>query len=637
MEIKLKTISVKNFKKYADETFNFDEKDSLISGKNGYGKSTVWNAYLWCLLNKDIDGKVDGSSIRTVGMPVEVIPEVNVVLTVDGVETTFTRKLEPTFTGRGEARAYKGDTSTLYIDGLPKNATEFNAYLNSLFPTDPLIWLDILSFCEDSKIKPEVRRDMLVTCFGNVSDEDVKAMNFEYDALFAAKGKLSVDDFKIKEKEVEKICTAELGRGKTAGTIQSRIDEATKAITDPTLSVATQELRIAGIEAQIQSVSSGDNGKVKARLSELRKEQSEIAERIGKFIAETKNDLIKKANNDVTVAQTNSVALANEIQSIETKRKTVREKLEEYGISLSSCKLKLDSLITEEFKIVDTCPTCGQKIPQAQIDEAIENFNEQKSEKMAKLEEDIKTIEDYIAKDNAELKALEDKLEPLKADKAKAEAECDAMRDKQAEVYALVIEPTPELKAESKRVQAEIDEVTSQLQGTGSSEKLAELTAELKEAQSLLEQAKQNEKQRERIAELQEQQRKVSEELSTAQRMIALCDQFIVDRAMLIEKNINEHFNGVTFKLFDFFKNGEIKNSCIAYMDGKPYRLLSFSQKILASVAIINGLSEHYGFYAPIFVDNCSELDNESLDKLATKSQKIIIKVSNDAFAITSL
>ena len=69
MNITLEKIEVKNFKKYAEATFDFSNKDTIISGKNGFGKSTVLNAFLWCLLGKDADGKtqlahtLNGSSL----------------------------------------------------------------------------------------------------------------------------------------------------------------------------------------------------------------------------------------------------------------------------------------------------------------------------------------------------------------------------------------------------------------------------------------------------------------------------------------------------------------------------------------------------------------------------------------------
>ena len=71
--------------------------------------------------------------------------------------------------------------------------------------------------------------------------------------------------------------------------------------------------------------------------------------------------------------------------------------------------------------------------------------------------------------------------------------------------------------------------------------------------------------------------------------------------------------------------NGGISQTCETIVEGVPYSTgLNAGCQTMAGIDIINKLSEHYGFYAPIFVDN-----SESVTRiLPSKSQTIKLIVS---------
>uniref|UniRef100_A0A6M3ISV7 Putative ATPase domain containing protein n=1 Tax=viral metagenome TaxID=1070528 RepID=A0A6M3ISV7_9ZZZZ len=59
MEIKLKRLTLENFKGVKQFTLEPKGKDATIRGDNGTGKSTLMDAFLWLLFNKDSQGKAD--------------------------------------------------------------------------------------------------------------------------------------------------------------------------------------------------------------------------------------------------------------------------------------------------------------------------------------------------------------------------------------------------------------------------------------------------------------------------------------------------------------------------------------------------------------------------------------------------
>ena len=641
MNITIKEISMENFKSYADKTFSFDDGLNVISGRNASGKTTIKNAFLWCLLGQDEDAKKDGGGIRTVGAPIESSPSVIVTLNVDGVDTTFARKLEATFTGKGENRVYKADSTACSIDSIPVTVSEFSARLKEIFPIDPAIWIDLYAFCDDKRISADERREILVSNFSTVTDEEVLSANEPYfaelrDAILT-KG---VDVVKAQNKEIEKNCTAALGRGKTVGTLQARIDEAQKAI-------------VGGIDAKKEAE---ECARINAEISNLLNAADEAAEKELK-------DKIKGINDEIDAISAAENAKIDEVYSRQLKawrdqQKSVKDQLSEaatrrkkvdyeYGSKAldydNSCNDLLVAendlmvLLADDYKPTTVCPTCGQKIPKKMLDEAAANYYEQRALKQEKVEARIQELKSNIASLETSINETREELDKL-----------DETISKLEKIMSEQFSDPPTRPLPSEETTDKIDELLARREELVMSqaksdekyrrEKADALTAELKQHQSNLATASLNGKQMARIKELQAEQGRINAMLLDAQRMIALCDEFTLAKASLIEDEIASHFNGLRFVLFDRYKNGEIKNACKIFVGDREYRILSFSQKILASASIIDGLSDHFNFYAPLMIDNASEIDTDSMYALSnTNRQTILIKVDDNPLTVYSI
>jgi len=79
------------------------------------------------------------------------------------------------------------------------------------------------------------------------------------------------------------------------------------------------------------------------------------------------------------------------------------------------------------------------------------------------------------------------------------------------------------------------------------------------------------------------------------------------------------------FKLFDVQVNGGINECCETVFDGVPYSDLNNAARINIGLDIINTLSEHFNFSAPIFVDN-----RESVTKLTDVDAQVISLVVSE-------
>ena len=88
--IKLKTISILNFKGIRKQEIDFNtEGITTISGRNATGKSTIRDAFLWLMFDKNSAGEKD-FGIKTndaEGNPIPQLPhEVSAILLVNGEE-----------------------------------------------------------------------------------------------------------------------------------------------------------------------------------------------------------------------------------------------------------------------------------------------------------------------------------------------------------------------------------------------------------------------------------------------------------------------------------------------------------------------------------------------------------------------
>ena len=129
MKIKLLSLELKNFKGEKDRLVNFGDFTE-IEGKNGTGKSTIFDAFCWVLFGKDsTDRKV--FSVQPYDESNNIIHHLDTIVTatleIDGVIKTFKRTLKEKWQKqRGAAEQELKGTETLYeIDDIPVKQKDY--------------------------------------------------------------------------------------------------------------------------------------------------------------------------------------------------------------------------------------------------------------------------------------------------------------------------------------------------------------------------------------------------------------------------------------------------------------------------------------------------------------------------------
>jgi chromosome segregation ATPase len=295
---------------------------------------------------------------------------------------------------------------------------------------------------------------------------------------------------------------------------------------------------------------------------------------------------------------------------------------------------------SEEIDVEDKCPTCGQKLPEDEIEDAVkkakldksqrlENINQngvQKKQKVEKLKTEVAELEEEIESTKEQLPGLkkvkDDLFDELSELRKKAEAYQDSFQYKkklkERENVKESIKELQENKADSK---------------TKIKENIREVESEIDDLQTELNKFDQKKKAAERIEELSAQEKELAGKYEEFEHQLHLMEEFNRAKVDLVENKINDHFELAEFKLFEELVNGGLKDTCETLYKGVPYSSgLNNGAQINVGLDIINTLSEHYGFKAPVFVDNAESV-TELLD-IDSQMIKLIVSPGDDELRV---
>lgn len=626
--VRLKALKLRNFKGIKELDVDFNLLDTNIYGKNGTGKTTISDSFMWLLFNKDSSGASDfdvktkdshGEYLHYLEHSVEGIFEVN------GSELSLKKVMKEKYTQKrgSSTEEFTGHTTDYFVDEIPKKKSEFDSMVNEVVDKDIFqLITDPLYFNDDKRFKWKERRKLLIDICGDVSDEDVFASSEKLKPLEAELNGKSVDDFREMMKSKMKPINDELKA------IPIKINEANLAIPET-----------------VEQVDEGKLNELKVLIEAKEKERSNIMN--GGLIAEKEVELIKFKNRKLLIMNEipGTKKLADKKYQIELKRNELRSEYSniksEIDVKQNEMELnikKRDALRNEYTEVnvsnydesKNICPTCNQSLPQEQIDGFVEKFNLDKATKLESLNaEGIKLKEEYT-KAETEIKELQKKLDEVETKGKEINAELE-------EVSKEIVKIEEGFKADKEKrasvVDIDIQRVESEIATikVGNQELISKIDAQigaLKEEKqkydSLVANALLAEKQKERINELSEQEKSLSKEYQRMDQLLYLSDLFVKAKVSMLSEKINSHFKLCNFKLFEEQINGGLNECCEVTVNGVPFSDLNTASKVNAGLDCINTICKFTNSFAPVFLDNAESVNNT----LKTESQQIRLYVT---------
>ena len=616
--VKLLKLYVENFRGIKNFVLTPDGRSATVQGGNGTGKSTLMAAFLWLLTGKDAQGRenynvfplgTDGNRLSGCS------PTVTATLSMpDGHTLILQRSICERWTKRrGTAETeYNGDETRYFIDEVPVSAGEYSSAIFGVFPEKLLpLLLNAVWFSEQTKDYKE-RRRLLLERFGSLQPADVFTANPELSDLESMLGSHSVDEF-------SRICTERRKRYKDSlSALPARIDENRKQLHPVSDAGAVKNERsklnveIAKLQYEIEHTTADavqrhnqqELEKVQQYLEMIPNKRRVLEASGNAGWLEEHNRRVDDAAREKQNAMCRAETLAAELRSLNRERDFLAAERDRLRVEW----VEVNGTVPD---IAQTCPTCGQALPAELVQEAQENFNVSKSERLS-------DIAAKGAKAAQDVEKMEKKAACLREDLDTCEHAAKAA----GAAYDMVIAEKPpvtqmglfaELDAEETNLKAKAEELRQAIQASAQAaeqvvqenrQKLADMQAQSDAMTSQLAEIDRNAALETRIQELEAEQRDTLHQLEEAERGLSMCEEYTRTLVTLLTERVNKHFPTVRFKLFEQQKNGGLREVCEAMVDGVPYGALNTASKMQANVEIVQAFSRAADISLPLFLDN---------------------------------
>ena len=646
-QIKLQKISLVNFKGIKSLDLDFSDGDTLVCGENGSGKTTVFDAFLWCMFGKDSTNRSDSNfNLKTLdadGMPIlRLEHSVTCLLSVDGKEIKLQRGYKEVWTkprGTTEETLTNHKTEFYVNDVKLGTKKEYESTIAEIIDED--VFRMITNPFAFTSLSADRQKEMLLDMAGAVTDEELAAMNPAFVSLMAEiSGKplaTFLKEISAKKKACKDVLAVIPSQIQTAQNLMPEAEDwdALQAEINAKLEEMHQVDEQIADKAKLNDAEYQRKAQLQATISDAKMELNEAKNAV-KFKATAGRQQalseikemeykIQGKNQDLSYKQ-------RTMADLQTEYAKIGEALDNLRADYRTISARVISFSEDQF----VCPTCKRQLEIEDIEakqaELTANFNREKAQDLMDNQEKGKALrakyEGVAAKINVCKSELAQILEGVKADEAKL-AELKAAIPEAVNVEALIAADKGCID-----LQNEITELENQLKVEAKPVDVTDLRARKVSVNDALQALYKRAAKRDQIKRAEDEIKALEEKQMSNNQALADLEnwefqattfQKAKDEELL--KRINGLFQFVSFSFVSAQLNGGEKLTCVCTVNGTPYPDVNNAGKINAGLDIINAICNAKGVCAPIFVDNA-----ESVNEIQpTLSQKILLYVSNDS------
>lgn len=627
---RLKWIKAEFFKGCREAEYPFAEKLQIIRGKNGTGKTTILDMWLWLITDKQADLQSNPEVHPDFAQDSE--PTVEAGLDIDGKTVVLRKYQKDMRTKKQKEENVPVRISNKYeINGVPKTQKDFIKALeeygidveNFALLTHPNVFVSMKS-ADCRKILFGTVPDITDKDVADTLPECVEARellkDYKSDEIIATKKASLKRASEMGESIPQQIIGMEKSKVKVNPALPSRRKELEEQIEALRSKLAEMEkaLDTSVYDAKIRDL---ENRKVTAYNEVNRQRLQKLQE------VQSKYSQVSAQCNDI-----NSL-----VSKLQREGGNLNLDFKRYGNEKRQAEADLQTVNKNTFSAKEVCPVCGQKIPKAKIDKAREQWEKEQQSKITFLQKQIEDATAEMEKIRVKAKDLSAKKKTAEEDLAKAEAEKKSVREEMAKYETAVTPDTREIEAEIMEVKGELVDIN--IKTEAANEVRGQLRVLLQELEMIVQQQAREENNKyidDNIAAMKEEQRRYAQVKADAEKILYQMQLIGRKKNELLTDTVNSHFSLVKFKLFEVQKNGEVKDACVPMVkcsDG-VYRDMRYSANTAAieaaKIDICSGLQKCYGQNLPIFLDGAECFDTESMKNLQCDSQLILLCVSDD-------
>lgn len=657
--IELLHLSLLNFKGVHQLDIDFG-LDTNIYGRNGSGKTTIFDAFLWVLFGKDSTDRKD-FEIKTLDENNQPFRkrshEVKAVLRIADEEITLKKIYREKWTKkRGSAtEEFTGHETEYFYNEVPYNEREYTAKLAEIIDEKQFKLLTNLHYFNEV-LKWQDRRSLLMQLAGGQSDLELATeLNTErqYDHLIKALNqKKSLEEYR-KELVSKKNKIKEESKA-----LPDRIDELRRSLPEAAdyaaiekqLGVLAESLE--SVESMIMSKSAKEK-QHQEQITSLVRQQGDIDRQIVQLEYEStrttsdnrlkREAAIAEKRQQIRAKQDEKADLLKQYNTVDAKLSAATKSIECLNKELAEGRQAWTDESAREFSFDPTsckCPTCQQVLPDMDVTareiELKNNFNAERSKNLEKIKEKGEALGKELKDAEAEKQLRTAELGNIKAKGENLAIEIQQLQNEQAileEEHTRLtsdeitnakqsFENDPrviELRHSRKLLQQEIDAPQNSDDKAELLQRRRDINAEIESLKIQLAKRETIEKMNDRIAELMNQDQESASTIAELEGLEFSLLEFDKQKMELVERKINGLFTLVTFKLFDQQIKGGTSPTCVTLIKGVPYTDANTASRINASLDIIRVFSEYFGTKAPVFIDN-----RESITSLIPTDLQIV-------------
>lgn len=666
-EIRIKNVTMQDFKGQIHRSVEFPATgNSVVSGANGSGKTTIADAFYWVFFDKDYSLKSNPDIRPDDGR--ECVPRVDIELSVDDVSLVISKfQKRSVRESKTTGKITVSTTNGYELNGVPKTERDLK---KSLFDIGidveillPLVHLEVFT----SQKKDDARK-VLFSMEKQLTDFEVAESLPECGKLLPLLRDYKLEEILAMQKASKKKADEQL---KTipemiVGMERVKVDYDTEALESQKEAI---ELRLSTLENMLsEDGNAKEEAMLQAKVAECRAEMSGVVSKATQALNLRRQEAkfaFDEAMSDLRSLRSHECRMQEDLKETRDELTVIAEQIAAERVHYSEAqKAKWDDSelrkVSEQIipDSITICPICGQKLPEEMAKDAVERFKRRKQERIEQLTTEkeawesraVERLKEIAESGNRKLakkkelaqteEQITNALEGIAVKVMEAEASAEA-RKKEYEAMP----KTPELSENDEYMRlvdqlAKLDESMESVRNstTNLSETEAEISRlkeNLTEIDRKLGTIDHNKFIESEIAKMKLAQKKYAQESANAQEILDQAAELGRRKNELFQDEVSKHFSGVKVKLFDYQKNGEVVDVCDWYAkneNGEWKKLNGMANTALAvkaKIAIINGLQRFFGISFPAFVDFAAELDSQTVAGIKSGGcQLVFLKVS---------
>ena len=657
-QIQLQSLTLHNWRGEKERTTEFHtDAPTYICGGNGLGKSRHFDAFCWLLFGKDSQDRKD-FELRTHDTEGNVLHKcecsVEAVILIDGVSTTLKREYKEKWTkptGQIE-EVFSGNVTECTWNGTPVKVGEFGKRVQDEIIDDTLFKMITNPRYFTEKMKWQQQRECLLQMAGTATDEEIAATSEDFKSLLDSLNGKSLSDFR---KEI----AAEKKRVKAkAAEVQPRIDQTHKMMPEAEnweelkLQINAAKNDIAAIDKQMTSADARRSSKNDAHKATQENIYS-LQEKQRAVIAAYKKEqeaAVYEANEERRNIEAKLKTGNSDLSTMRIDIKRTEDRIAYLYKAMADTEKQLEELRHEWHEInasaydgSDTCPHCGQRLPEEMISTAEAKFKQHKQDLLTMNNERGRALvaqqKAYKEEHDAKKKELDELQDTYKRKDMELQNLYEDLKDHPVTTRGII--NNNEIP-EYADLQAQIDTLEASLQkedDTDEADKLNELAsqrastlASMYELENRLAKREQIDKANKEIARLNDEGRDLALQLADIEKREYIAAQFSKKKIEDCEQRINGLFSYVRFQLFDTTQDGNEFETCVPIIEGVPYGTKNTAGQVNAGLDIINTLCRFHNVAAPIFIDGAEsvndfhDVQSQTIFLLVTKDKELVIK-----------